>query len=311
MKKILVIVAMLMMIVPVALFAQAQAESDVVKIGAAMNSFSDKWQTYLQDAIREFDAEMDDVEVLMTDGKDDPAVQLSQVETLLTKGIDALVIVPVDISALGPIVTQCKNAGVKIVVVNRLPEEKYLSQIDVYAGSDSIDAGIMQAEWVAEKLGAAGGKVGIMMGTSGQEAAAMRTKGNEEVFAKYPNIEIVAMAEGKWDRAKGMAIAENWLQAYPDLKAIVCNNDEMAIGALLAAQSIGIKDADIIIAGVDATKDALEYVGKGLDVTVFQSPMGQGRGGVEAAYKLVKGQPVEKMTWIPFELVTPENKANY
>ncbi len=281
------------------------------KIGAAMSSFADKWQTYLQDGIRKFDAEHDDVEILMTDAKDDPATQLSQIETLLTQGVDAIVIVPVDISAMGPIITQVKDAGAKLVVVNRLPGEEAMADIDVYCGSESIQAGIMQAEWVAEKLGDAGGKVGILMGPLGQEAAMMRTEGNKQVFAKFPNISVDMEAEGKWDRAKGQQIAENWLQSGKGLNAIVCNNDEMAIGALLAAESMGVKDEDLIIAGVDATPDALEYLGKGLDVTVFQSAGGQGYGGAEAAYKLLTGAAVEKMYWIPYELVTTENMADY
>jgi inositol transport system substrate-binding protein len=280
------------------------------KIGAAMSSFADKWQTYLQDGVRKFDAEHADVEIMMTDAKDDPAVQLSQVETLLTQGVDAIVIVPVDISAMGPIIAQVKDAGAKLVVINRLPEAEFMEDIDVYVGSESIQAGIMQAEWVAANM-PDGGKVGIIMGPLGQEAAMMRTEGNKQVFAQFENITVDIEAEGRWDRARGQQIAENWLQSGRGLSAIVCNNDEMAIGALLAAEAMGVSDEDVIIAGVDATPDALEYLGKGLDVTVFQSAEGQGYGGADAAYKLLTGQAVDKMYWIPYELVTLENVADF
>lgn len=314
MKKGLILVLALLMIASIGLLSGCQKkeeEAKVYKIGAAMSSFSDKWQTYLQDGVREFDAEHDDVEIMMTDGKDDPAVQLNQVETLLTQGVDAIVIVPVDISAMTPIIRQCKDAGVKLIVVNRIPGEEHLKDVDVYVGSESIQAGIIQGEYIAKALGAEGGRVGIIMGPLGHEAAMMRTAGNKQVFDKYPSIEVVSEAEGRWDRAKGMQIAENWYQGSEKLDAIVCNNDEMAIGALLAANGIGIADEDILIAGVDATPDALEYVGKGLDVTVFQSARGQGYGGAEAAYKILKGETIEKMYWIPFEEVTPENVADY
>jgi inositol transport system substrate-binding protein len=233
------------------------------------------------------------------------------VETLLTQGVDALMVIPVDISTVGPIINSAKDAGVPIVIVNRIPDPEFVEQIDVYCGSESIQAGIMQAEWVAEALQPDGGKIAIITGMPGHEAALMRTEGNKQVFAKYENIEIVTEVTGKWDRALGMQVSENLYQANPDLKAVVCNNDEMAIGALLAAQAIGIKDEELIIAGVDATPDALEFLGQGLDVTVFQSADGQGYGGAEAAYKLVKGETVEKMQWIPYELVTVENMADY
>jgi inositol transport system substrate-binding protein len=312
MKRIIVILFVLsMLFLPAVVFAAGQQDKGVITIGAAMSSFSDKGQTYLQDGVRKFDAERDDVQILMTDAKDDPAVQLNQIETLLTKGVDVMLIVPVDISALKPVFAKCKADGVKVVIANRLPGEEFNDQYDVYTGSESIQAGILQAEWVAEALQPAGGKVGIIMGPLGQEAARMRTEGNKQVFAKYPNIQIVMEAEGKWDRAKGMQIAENWIQSGTKLDAICCNNDEMAIGTLLAAEGANLADKDIIIAGVDATPDALEYLGKGLDVTVFQNMNAQGYNGAAAAYKLAKGEVVEKWDWIPFETVTPENMSNY
>lgn len=311
-RQIVLITALLvLLLVPFTAFAEGQKEAEVIKIGAAMSSFSDKGQTYLQDGVRAFDAEYDDVEIIMTDAKDDPAVQLNQVETLLVKGVDAILIVPVDISALKPVFKKCKEDGVKLVIANRMPAEEFHNEFDVYTGSESIQAGILQAEWVAEAMQPEGGKVGILMGPLGHEAARMRTEGNKQIFAKYDNIEIVMDAEAKWDRAKGMQVAENWIQSGADLDAILCNNDEMAIGTLLAAEGANLADEDLIIAGVDATPDALEYLGKGLDVTVFQNMNAQGYNGAAAAYKLVKGESVEKWDWIPFETVTPENMSEY
>ncbi|KAK2143999.1 hypothetical protein LSH36_793g00069 [Paralvinella palmiformis] len=288
---------------------QEEGTGKVYKIGAAMSSFSDKWQTYLQDGVRRFDKERDDVEISMTDGKDDPATQLNQIETLLAQGTDAIIIVPVDISAMGPIIKLTKEAKVPLVVINRLPKDEFLKDIDVYVGSDSIEGGIMQAKWIVDQHSPKG-KAGIIMGPLGHEAATMRTKGNEQVFAQN-GIKVVIKAEGKWDRAKGQQIAENWFQSGKDLDIIVSNNDEMAIGAVLAARSMGIKDKDILIVGLDATPDAIEYLGKGLDATVFQSADGQGYGAANAAYKLLMGEKLEKMYWIPYELVTPENKDQY
>ncbi|MBF9016967.1 MULTISPECIES: substrate-binding domain-containing protein [unclassified Oceanispirochaeta] len=313
-KKIIIGVAVLVVLIVSIVFVvtgrQGQ-ESKTLKIGAAMSSFSDKGQTYLQDGVRAFDAEYDDVEIIMTDAKDDPAVQLNQVETLLVKGVDAILIVPVDISALKPVFKKCKEDGVKLVIANRMPAEEFHNEFDVYTGSESIQAGILQAEWVAEAMQPEGGTVGILMGPLGHEAARMRTEGNKQVFAKYDNIEIVMDAVASWDRAKGMQVAENWIQSGANLDAILCNNDEMAIGTLLAAEGANLADADIIIAGVDATPDALEYLGKGLDVTVFQNMNAQGYNGAAAAYKLAKGESVEKWDWIPFETVDPANMSEY
>jgi len=314
MKKGLVLLLAIVLIVSLGFLTGCKKKEEKAKvytIGAAMSSFSDKGQTYLQDGVRDFDAEYDDVKILMTNANDDPAVQLNQVETLLTKGVDAILIVPVDISALKPVFAKCKEDGIKLVIANRMPSEEFHGDFDVYTGSESIQAGILQAEWVAEAMQPDGGTVGIIMGPLGHEAARMRTEGNKQVFAKYDNITIVRDAEGKWERAKGMQIAENWIQSGDNLTAILCNNDEMAIGTLLAAEGAGLADADIIIGGVDATPDALEFLGEGLDVTVFQNMNAQGYNGAMAAYKLVKGEAVEKWDWIPFETVTPENMSEY
>ena len=108
-----------------------------------------------------------------------------------------------------------------------------------------------------------------------------------------------------------MTITENVLAANKNINVIVSNNDEMAIGALLATRKLGVKDEDIFIVGVDATPDALEYLGKGLDATVFQSAQGQGYTGAETAYKIAKGEKVEQVNWVPFELVTPDKKEEY
>jgi raw score 14.02 len=85
----------------------------------------------------------------------------------------------------------------------------------------------------------------------------------------------------------------------------------MAIGAVLAGRKLGLKDEDLIIVGLDATPDALDYLGKGLDATVFQSAAGQGSAGAEMAYLAAKGEKVPAVKWVPFELVTPDKKEEY
>jgi inositol transport system substrate-binding protein len=146
-----------------------------------------------------------------------------------------------------------------------------LKKVDAYVGSQSIKAGIIQAESVVGLLDGKPGHVAMLLGTMGHEAQIKRTEGNKQVFVKKPNIKVVAEQEGRWDRAKALQIVEDLLQAHPEINVIVANNDEMAIGALLAAKKAGKTDADMIISGIDATPDALEYLGKGLDTTVFQS----------------------------------------
>ncbi len=287
------------------------ALADTLVIGAPMPSFADKWMSYLFEGVRDFDAKHADVEIKLTDANEDPGKMLNDVDNFIDSGVDALLVVPTDVAIVKPIASKANRAGIPLVIVNRVPDAKTMKKVDAYVGSESIQAGILQAESVVGLLDGRPAHVALLLGALGHEAQINRTEGNKQVFAKYPNIKIVAEQEGRWDRAKALQIVEDLLQAHPEINVIVANNDEMAIGALLAARKSGKTDADLIISGVDATPDALEYLGKGLDTTVFQSAKGQGFGGAEIAYKLAKGQKVKKMNWIDFELVDKAQKDAY
>ncbi|WP_040976697.1 sugar ABC transporter substrate-binding protein [Necropsobacter massiliensis] len=282
-----------------------------IVIGAPMVSFADKWQTYLQDSIRDFDAKHDDVEIKLSDANSDPARLLNDVETFIDQKVDALLVVPTDPNIIKVIGRKAKKAGIPLVIVNRKPHDDDMQYVTSYVGSDEIEGGRIQANYIVNALNGKDAQAIILMGVLGLDATTKRTQGNKEVFAQHNNIKVLTEQEGKWDRAKGLEIAENLLAAHKGLNVIVSNNDEMAIGAILASRKLGIKDEDITIVGLDATPDALEYLGKGLDATVFQSAQGQGATGAEVAYLAAKGEKVPAIKWVPFELVTPDKKEEY
>ena len=104
----------------------------------------------------------------------------------------------------------------------------------------------------------------------------------------------------------------NWLSAGAKFDAVVSNNDEMAIGAIQALKAAKVDMKTMIVGGVDATQDALAAMKAGdLDVTVFQDAAGQGKGSLDTALKLAKGEKVDKKVYVPFKLVTPANLAEY
>ena len=282
----------------VLLTSQAVVAKNVV-IGAPMVAFSDKWQTYLQDAIREFDKAHDDVEIKLADANGDPARLLNDAETFI------------DQKFFKVIGKKAKRAGIPLIIINRKPLDEDMQFVTSYVGSDEIEGGRIQANFIVDTLKGNPAEAAILMGPLGQDAQIKRTQGNKEIFGQHKNIKIFTEQEGKWDRAKGLEIAENLLAANKNLNVVVSNNDEMAIGAVLAGRKLGLKDEDLIIVGLDATPDALDYLGKGLDATVFQSAAGQGSAGAEMAYLAAKGEKVPAVKWVPFELVTPDKKEEY
>lgn len=288
---------------------QEDKEQKKIKIGVLVPDFDDKWLSYMVDAMKEEAAKYSDAEVSFVDAKSDIAKQMAQLENFIAQKVDAIICIPIDTDATEPYTRMSKEAGIPLLSVNRIFKNQ--DEATAYIGSQSIEAGIKQMEALAEKMGGKGNIV-ILQGNLGNEAARMRTEGVKKVIQeKYPDIKIVAEQTAKWQRELGMQIMENWLQSGMQIDAVAANNDEMAIGALLAIEQAG-KLGKILVAGVDATPDALEVMKQGkLDITVFQDAAGQGKGGVIAAYKAAKGEKVEKEIWIPFELVIPNNCDEY
>ncbi|HSV86338.1 MAG TPA: sugar ABC transporter substrate-binding protein [Levilinea sp.] len=289
--------------------AAEPAASDKIRIGVSISNFNDTFLMYMKDGMDEYALTLgEEVEVTYVDAKEDAAAQLAQVENFIAQGMDAIVVVPVNTEATTPITDACKNANVPLVYVNRLPAN--LPEDIVFVGSNSIDAGIFQMEYIAEQLGGKGNVV-IMIGKLDNEAAIKRTEGVEQVAARYPEITITKKQTANWSREEGLSLMENWLATGDPIAAVASNNDDMALGAIQAIEAAGLL-GQIIVGGVDATPDALAEMEKGrLDVTVFQDASGQGGGAIRAAVALAKGEQVENRVWIPFVLVTPDNYKEF
>ncbi|WP_116472652.1 sugar ABC transporter substrate-binding protein [Zobellella maritima] len=284
------------------------AHADDIKVGVSMAQFDDNFLALIRQAMQDKVVELEGVDAQFEDAKSDVAQQLQQVESFVSQKLDVIILNPVDTQAVAPIIKRAADAGIPLVFVNRRPETE-LPENMVYVGSDSKLAGKLQMEYIAEQLGGKG-NVAILMGALSDEATRDRTRGVEEVAARYPDINIIAKETGKWARKEGIDITSNWLLSGYEIDAIAANNDEMAIGAIMALGKNRL--AEVIIGGVDATPDALAFVDRGMmDVTVFQDAKGQGAAAVETAYKLAKGEAVEQSVMIPFELVTAENYKRY
>ena len=291
----------------------AQSAESKVKIGVAMSNFDDVWLTYVRDAITKWASAHPDVQVTIVDGSDDTAKQVGQVENFLAQGMDAVVILPVDTSATGPVTKAVVKAGKPLVYVNRKPTN--LPKGVVYCGSKSIEAGIMNMEELGKCMGGKG-NLAILMGALNHEAASGRTDGIKQVVKeKFPGIKIVREQVANWKRAEGKTVMENWLASGQQIDGVASDNDEMALGALQAIKAAG-KLGKICVGGTDASHDALESMDKGeMNNTVFQDPVAQGEEGVKAAYLMVKKEPNPKVVdgniWIPYQKVTKENYKSY
>lgn len=313
MKKIVVVLLILVIVIgSVSANGGSESGDTGLKVGYVCNSFNDTFQTYVMDAAEEYFAGVDDVTITLQDAQEDVIRQQDLVNNFIAQGFDALIVVPVDTSAMDPIVRAADEAGIPLCFVNRNPfAAGNLPKNVFYVGSQEIIAGQQQMNHMGELLGGKG-NVAILMGKLDNEGALMRTKGNEEVIAEtYPGISVLAKETGNWQRDQGMSLTENWLTAYgKDLNGILANNDEMALGAVEALKAAGRED--IYVMGVDAIPDAKVAVGNGsLAATVLQDSVGQGRGGSKVIHDVLNGGSPESITWIPFVLITKDNLADF
>ena len=285
-------------------------EDGKLRIGVAISSFGDQFIVLMVDKMRKYNLEKygGELELTFVDAKNDPGKQLNQVENFITQGVDAIICLPVDSDSTDGLSQRATDAGIPIIYTNRPP--KTLEDGVWSVGSDQKIAGVMQMEYLAEKMGGKG-NVAILLGTLGHDATIKRTAGVEEVAAKYPDIKIIKQQTALYQRPEGLQVMENWLSSGDQIDAVASNNDEMAIGAINAIDAYG-KGGKILVGGVDGTPDALDMMSKGkLAVTIFQDGQGQGAGAIDVAYKVLKGETVDQVTNVPFKLITEDNYKEF
>ncbi|MBT0569500.1 sugar ABC transporter substrate-binding protein [Curvibacter sp. CHRR-16] len=305
MKQIALVAALATaMLAPVAAHAE--------KVGLAMAQ-QDTFLTILKNGTLDA-AKKHNVTVQVEDAQGDVGKQLSQIQNLIAQKVDAIIVNPVDTDATPKITKMVTDAKIPLVYVNRKPVDfDKLPAGVAFVASDEKVSGTIQTQEVCRLLKGKGNLL-VLMGDLSNEGARTRTKDIEEVVAtkECSGLKIVDKREGKWDRTQGQDITTNWLSSGVKFDAIIANNDEMAIGAINALKAAKKWTAQSIVAGIDATPDALASMKAGdLKVTVFQNAAGQGSGSIDAALKLIKKQPVDRFVNIPFELVTPANLSKY
>jgi inositol transport system substrate-binding protein len=285
------------------------------QVGAAMMAFDNQFQTLIRLAI-EKDAGSA-VKVQFEDGQMDIQRQMDQVQNLLSSGVKALIVSPIDASATAPMTAAAEKAGIPIVYVNNKPLEKLPANGVAFVGSDESEAGKLQMQEVCKLLNGKG-KILIVMGGLSFEQTRLRTGAAEDVLktSDCSGISVIDKQAGDWSRTSGNNLVSNWLSAGMKPDAIIANNDEMALGALQALEaagiSVGVGGGKVVVAGIDSTQDAMKSIKDGkMAASVFQDAVGQGKGALDTAQKMMRREEIKQDTYIPFELVTASNVDKY
>lgn len=302
-----------------AVLALATGMAHAEKIGVSIVNFDNNFQTLLKNGIEDHAKELG-VDVQIEDAKNDSAKQLDEVKNFIANGVDGIIVTLADSESAQPITDAAKAAGIPLVYVNIEPSIlANLPEKQAYVGSDEKESGTLQAKEMCKDLrdlgkDKTGANAYIVMGSLSHQAALQRTKDVEDVLAtddcKF--IKVLDKQSSEWSRDNAQNLMTNWLSNGTMPDAVFTNNDESAIGAILALKSAGADMKHVVVGGIDATADALQFMSAGdLDVTVFQNAKAQGGGGLDAVLKLARGEKVDRVVYVPFELVTPANMADY
>lgn len=295
-----ILVALLMLSSAFAVSASA------LKIGATYYSLQNEFTMRMDNAGKKY-CEENGIEFLSYDGNYDAATQLSQVETMIADGCDAIILNPQDAIACAAAVELAAKAGIPVVGVNTMVESDLLTS---YVGSQDVSAGEDIMNYMIKYLGKEEFNIVIIEGPMGQSAQLQRIEGITNVMAKYPGVKELARNTANWSRSEAMGLMETWISTFGDeIDAVIAENDEMALGAREAIVAAG---KDIPCIGIDGITDAVAAIQSGnMIASDFQNAEGQMTGAIEIAAKAVAGETVEKFYWIPFEMITPDNAADY
>lgn len=288
-------------------------------IGVSMALFDDNFLTVLRNGMIELADGMEGVDLQVEDAQNDVAKQLDQVNNFIASGVDAIIVNPVDTSATQALTDVAAAAGVPLVYVNRQPiNVDTLPDNQAFVASNEVDSGTLETIEVCRLFAEAGkseANVYVMMGELSNQAAVQRTADIHDVMAAGKcavTLNILDEQTANWSRDQAQTLMTNWLSTGAAFDGVIANNDEMAIGAIQALKAAGVSMEDVVVAGIDATQDALLAMAAGdLDATVFQDAAGQGAGSLDAALKLARGEGVDQKVYIPFQLVTPANIGDY
>lgn len=241
------------------------AKKATYKVGFAQTESNNGWRIAETNSMQD-EAKRLGYQLVYTDAASSAAKQVSDVNSMIAQGVDAIFLAPREEKPLVPAIMNAKKAGITMILLDRNVDQTlamagrdYLA----FIGSDFIEEGRRSAEWLAK---ATDGKAKILEleGTTGASAASDRKAGFDAAIAKHPGMTILASQTADFTRDKGRQVAETMLQAHPDATAIYAHNDDMAVGAVAAVKAAGkVPGKDILIVSVDGSRDLVELIVQG------------------------------------------------
>ncbi|MBW7885688.1 MAG: sugar ABC transporter substrate-binding protein [Caldilineaceae bacterium] len=259
---------------------------------------------HMERQVRDEAAAIGNIEIVTLDGQDNTTKQVADLEAVIAKGYDGLIVSPRTADALAPVIQQVVDAGIPVVTIDRRVEG--VNGLLGHVGADNVIGGEEQGKAIVAMF-PDGAQIIELLGTPGASPAIDRSAGLHNIIDPAGNIEVVCQQTGEFNRDRGLTVTENCLGSNPEPDAIVAANDDMALGAIEAAKARGL---DVPIIGFDALPEALKAIQEGtLYGSVEQFPGGQSREALRTMVNFITTgeQPANEVNLLSPKLITLDN----
>ena len=281
----------------------ADGENGGPKLGLAMHNQSETWAVQFADSFKAA-AEEAGATVTVTDANTVAASQVSQIEDLVSQGIDALVVLPADYTALGQALKTAHDAGVKVVNADSKVTEEDQDLVDCFVTADAYQGGVTCGEYLAEVL-----PENAQLGTlnySVLSVIADRFTGLRDALDEQGRTDVSIVEKDCTDLSAIASYPEDLLTANPDLVGFVCLNDNSALACYGMCKQMDRSDA--IVIGFDGSPAGKQSIAANeMTGTMVYSPVDLAKASCEAALALAGGQEVERDTMIEMWMINRDN----
>jgi inositol transport system substrate-binding protein len=287
--------------------AQASGGAKTFKVAYINSDDADFFKKHLLDTFRTMISKDTNFSVEYANSGQDIAKQLDYFDNYIAKGVNCIILEPVSPAGVIPGIEKANKAGIPVISICSNSGGGDFT----YIGNAYLDTGIMQGEFAAKAL-PQNAKVVYMQGMPGYDHSTLRRQGLVDTLKKLrPDVQIIGDNTANYDRAEGMKLMEDWIQAFPQIDGVICANDQMALGAIQALKAAN-RLTGTWIAGVDATDEAVQEVSNGnMALTLLQDATLEAQGAYDALNKLRTGGKLDKELVIPMAAITKENAAQY
>jgi ribose transport system substrate-binding protein len=238
----------------------------------------------------------------------DPNKQTNDIEDLISKKVDVIVMLPIESDAMTPVAKKIKDAGIPLVIIDR---EIKTDDFTAVVKGDNIGIGRSAGKYLSEKLGGKGNIVEIIGVPA--TVTTLRSDGFREAIKSHPDMKIIVSQAGDFQKEKSLTVMQNILQANPKIDAVYTHDDEMALGVLQAISEA--KRTDIkVVTGAGGNKDVYKLIQDGnslIQATFIYSPL-MAKDAVKVAVDILNGKKLsEKVKILPADPVTKDNVSKY